>query len=297
MTSYSGTINAGHGRDLFFTFFESRNVPEDDPVIMWINGGPGCSSFLGMLSELGPCTITDPTHLNGTARNPYSWNERANLIFLEEPIGVSFSFGRHGQTTGTTEQAALDVQAFLTVFFTTFKKFQKNRFFMAGESYGGRYLPVFASAVYDLNPSNAAKDLPVINLAGVLIGNGITDVFKMQDASMTYQCTSLEGIGRPLQSISNCVEMRKALPYCKEMVQAECLRRHDTIGCAAAMDFCEGKFSESFFELGLNPYDVSKKCSRDELTDGLCYGEQMYVSCLSVSVSLFRKTESDPSHC
>jgi len=254
VTSYSGTINAGHGKDIFFSFFESRHSPADDPVVLWLNGGPGCASTLGLFQELGPCTIVDPSHLNGTAKNPYSWNSRANLIFIEQPIGVSFSFGRHGQMTGTTEQAALDVQAFLSVFFGTFKRFQKNPFFMAGESYGGRYLPVFASTIHDLNPKNAKKDLPVINLRGVLIGNGITSSFKMQEAYYTYQCTSLEGIGEPLQSIANCVEMRKALPYCVEMMETECLRRHDRIGCGAAMDFCASRFSEPFMQLGLNPY-------------------------------------------
>jgi cathepsin A (carboxypeptidase C) len=273
--SYSGYINAGHGRDLFFTFFESRDKPAEDPVVLWINGGPGCSSMLGMYQELGPCTIVDPTHINGTKVNPHSWNSKANVIFLEEPLGVSFSYGRHGQTTGTTEQAAVDVQAFLSLFFKTFDRFRGNAFYMAGESYGGRYLPVFASAVYDLNDRNALHGLPVINLQGVLIGNGITSAFKMQEAYYTYQCTSIEGIGRPLLPIAACVEMRKSLPYCVEMTHAECLKRHDRIACQGAMDFCASKVGEPFWNLGLNPYDVSKRCTRDELADGLCYGEAM----------------------
>ena len=51
--SYSGYLDTGNGRDLFFYFFESRSDPSNDPVLMWINGGPGCSSSLGLFMELG----------------------------------------------------------------------------------------------------------------------------------------------------------------------------------------------------------------------------------------------------
>lgn len=86
-------VSRGDGRDLFFYFFESRNKPKDDPVIMWINGmfllspkvwiryadgvgGPGCSSALGLFMELGPCTVNDkPKSANDTTSNPYSWNQ------------------------------------------------------------------------------------------------------------------------------------------------------------------------------------------------------------------------------
>jgi cathepsin A (carboxypeptidase C) len=252
--SFSGYINTGHGRNLFFTFFESRNKPEDDPVVLWINGGPGCSSMLGMLMELGPCTISDPTNINGTTPNPHSWNNNANLIFLEEPLGVSFSFGNHGQTTSTTEEAAVDVQAFISIFFETFKSYRGREFYLAGESYGGRYLPVFASAVVDGNPILKSKGLTPINLKGVLIGNGITDAYAAQEAYYSYQCLPLPGLPHtPLQPIAKCVQMRKALPYCQEMLQKECIGRFDKTACGAAFAFCGSQFSESFFELGLNP--------------------------------------------
>ena len=176
--SYSGYINTGHGRDLFFYFFESRSDPAKDPVLTWINGGPGCSSSLGLFMELGPCSIVDPSHINGTQRNPDSWNDKANVIFIEQPIGVSFSYGKHGQTTSSTEEAAVDIQAFISIFFQTFKEFQGRDYYMSGESYGGRYLPLFASAILDGNKALVKHGLEPVNLKGVLIGNGLTDLCK-----------------------------------------------------------------------------------------------------------------------
>lgn len=92
---------------------------------------------------------------------------------------------------GTTEEAALDIAAFVTIFFETFSKFQGREFHMSGESYGvclslstsapimtllqGRYLPVFASAVYDAIAKAVAEERTPINLKSVLIGNGLTD--------------------------------------------------------------------------------------------------------------------------
>ena len=51
--SYTGYIDAGFGKELFFYFFESKRVPVEDPVVMWINGGPGASSAMGLFMEQG----------------------------------------------------------------------------------------------------------------------------------------------------------------------------------------------------------------------------------------------------
>lgn len=254
--SYSGYINTGHGRDLFFYFFESRSEPSKDPVLTWINGGPGCSSSLGLFMELGPCTIVDPSNVNGTKRNPYAWNDKANVIFLEQPIGVSFSYGKHGQTTTTTEEAAIDVQAFISIFFQTFKEFKGRDYYMSGESYGGRYLPLFASAIVDGNKALIKQGLEPVNLKGVLIGNGLTDQFTMFPAYYTYQCAHLDsrpGQEAPINSIGNCVQMAKKLPICEEMLERDCLYRSDFDACGAAVQYCTSAVSEPFFAMKMNP--------------------------------------------
>lgn len=92
VNTYSGYIDTEDGRSLFFYFFESRRSPAKDPVLMWTNGGPGGSSSLGMLMENGPCRIlpdrTGPPS-NGTEFFEYAWNQEANVLYIDHPVGVS----------------------------------------------------------------------------------------------------------------------------------------------------------------------------------------------------------------
>ncbi|WVO23595.1 uncharacterized protein IAS62_004950 [Cryptococcus decagattii] len=253
--SYSGFLDVGYGKNLFFYFFESRSDPSEDPVVMWINGGPGCSSSL----------------VNDTERNPYAWNEKANVFFLDEPIGVGFSHADNGQTVGTTEEAAIDVQAFISIFFETFKEFEGRAFHMAGESYGGRYLPVFASAVVDGNKQLIKEGKSPINLNSVMIGNGVTDYFTTTESYFPFQCTLHGDLTEPVQSIGNCVAMAEAVPKCHKLAKKGCLETHDYTTCSMAINYCEQVLGETFLSVGVNPYDVTMPCTIEELADSLCY--------------------------
>ena len=87
---YSGYLSSINNSYLHYWFFESQSgQPENDPVALWLNGGPGCSSLIGAFTELGPIRM----NANGTLTpNPHSWTQRANVIFLETPTGVGFSY-------------------------------------------------------------------------------------------------------------------------------------------------------------------------------------------------------------
>ena len=146
-------------KHLFFWWFESRNDPVKDDVIMWLNGGPGCSSMTGLLMELGPCRINN--HGNGTVNNPHSWTNNASIFFLDQPVGVGFSYG--DKTVGTTRDASHDVYAFMKIWEEAFPKYKGNSFHIAGESYGGHYVPVFAKEIAQKGG---------FNLKSVMIGNG-----------------------------------------------------------------------------------------------------------------------------
>ncbi|DAA77173.1 TPA_exp: Serine carboxypeptidase [Trichophyton benhamiae CBS 112371] len=140
VTQYSGYLdNKKNGQHLFFWFFESRRDPQYDPVILWLNGGPGCSSMTSLFMELGPARVGQDLKLT---RNPNSWNNRASIIFLDQPVNVGFSYGKSGAFN--TPSASKDVFAFLTLFFKKFPQYALQDFHIAGESYAGHYIP-FAS--------------------------------------------------------------------------------------------------------------------------------------------------------
>src|SRR5699024_1817899 len=86
---YSGYLHSLNDSYLHYWFFESQHNPAKSPVVLWLNGGPGCSSLLGALTEIGPLQL-DP--ITGAIReNQYGWTRNASILFLESPAGVGFS--------------------------------------------------------------------------------------------------------------------------------------------------------------------------------------------------------------
>lgn len=161
------------------------------------DGGPGCSSSTGLLFELGPCLIA----ANGTKTvyNPYSWNEVSNMIFLDQPVAVGYSY-TEGPNVVTTPDAAKDVYAFLQLFMKSFPEYSNLDFNIAGESYGGTYIPQFAGYIHDqaqkVRDGNKAlttmakESHAEINLKSVLIGNGLTDPYYQFASIPEYACDS-----------------------------------------------------------------------------------------------------------
>ncbi|KAJ6497736.1 serine carboxypeptidase [Mycena sanguinolenta] len=262
--AYTGYIDI-QARHIFFYFFESRNDPDTDDVIFWTNGGPGCSSSLGLFMELGPCRIT----ANGSmVSHPESWNSNSNIFFVDQPIGVGFSYADYGETVGTTEDAAKDMAAFAFIFFEHFSKFKGRPFHMAGESYGGRYIPVFAAEVYDQNARLVEAGLTPLNLTSIMIGNGITDFYHQASSIFDMQCTPASV--PPIVDIASCVQIKQIIPRCQRWLKESCLDVFDHINCRAAMDFCEEQLGTPFSLTGYNPYDISRKCEGD-IAETLCY--------------------------
>jgi carboxypeptidase C (cathepsin A) len=86
-SGYLPLINTG--KKLHYLFLESQNDPANDPLIVWFNGGPGCSSMLGWAQEHGPYSMDAGTDF--WRLNEYSWNNEANVIYIESPGGVGYS--------------------------------------------------------------------------------------------------------------------------------------------------------------------------------------------------------------
>jgi cathepsin A (carboxypeptidase C) len=119
---------------------------------------------------------------------PHSWTNRANIIFLDQPVGVGYSYSSDGSTVNTSPAAGLDVYAFLELFVNRFPKYARLPFHIAAESYGGTYAPNIASVIYKKNKELAAAPNPKlarINLASVILANGITDPYTQMALFLT----------------------------------------------------------------------------------------------------------------
>ncbi|KAH8956950.1 hypothetical protein BDL97_07G068100 [Sphagnum fallax] len=175
---YAGyvTVNASHGRSLYYYFVESESNPATDPVVLWLNGGPGCSSFDGFIYEHGPFNFEPglgPNDLPTLTPNPYAWAKAANVLYVDSPAGVGFSYSktREDYITGDLK-TALDSHAFLLKWFEDYAEFLSNPFYIAGESYAGIYVPTLSRNVAN---GISAGVKPALNFKGYLVGNGCTD--------------------------------------------------------------------------------------------------------------------------
>uniref|UniRef100_A0A914RD41 Carboxypeptidase n=1 Tax=Parascaris equorum TaxID=6256 RepID=A0A914RD41_PAREQ len=133
---------------MFYWFVESQGNPDSDPVALWLNGGPGCSSIGGAFEELGPFYVNRDSH--SLYENPYAWNKAANVLFLESPVGVGFSYittDPNGFVVGDDAVAAMNYHAMNDFFSRVHPKYQNRTFFITGESYGGVYLPTLARLI------------------------------------------------------------------------------------------------------------------------------------------------------
>ncbi|KAK4058350.1 hypothetical protein OIO90_000508 [Microbotryomycetes sp. JL221] len=254
---HSGYLDTPSGRHFYFYHFESRNDPKNDPISLWLNGGPGCSSFTGLLMELGPCRVA-PVGQNATV-NPHAWNNNASLIFLDQPVGVGYSYAdKTDKGVWTTEAAAEDVYAFLSIFFDYFNdQYGKTPFFIAGESYAGRYIPTFGDYIVKRNKEAKKNGLAKINLKSVLIGNGFTNPKMQYGAYYPTVCTNSTGYG-PYVDEKGCESMQAALPRCQALVQKCYDDPKNAAVCLSANQYCEATQTERYYETGRNPYDMEK---------------------------------------
>ncbi|KAK7306704.1 hypothetical protein VNO77_44659 [Canavalia gladiata] len=172
---YSGyvTVDPQAGRELFYYFVESPYNPSTKPLVLWLNGGPGCSSLgYGAFEELGPFRVNSDGRT--LFRNKYAWNEVANVLFLESPAGVGFSYSNttSDYNNAGDKSTAKDAYAFLINWLERFPEYKTRDFYITGESYAGHYVPQLA---YTILLNNKFNNQTFINLKGIAIGNAWID--------------------------------------------------------------------------------------------------------------------------
>jgi carboxypeptidase C (cathepsin A) len=243
---YSGYLKLKDPRkQLHYVFVESQNNPSEDPVVLWLNGGPGCSSLLGWAQEHGPAVIKEDS--DKFELNPYSWNKVANIIYLESPTNTGFSFNTSQEPKDLYTDDIISGQENLeaiAAFFDKFPNFRKNDFYISGESYAGIYVPTLAWNIINYNKTAATRQR--INLKGMLVGNGVTD-WKVDTSPATIEL----GFGHGLFS-----------PETKALYNDICITNIKQSECRAL----RSKLLR-FIATSVNIYDIYRKCPHtdDEL--------------------------------
>lgn len=109
-TYTTGFINIETTSDIFYWHFESRSEPSTDPLVFWLTGGPGCSSMLALFTENGPYFINDDLTLR---KNDNSWNNNANVVFVDQPVGTGFSQAGEGELANNESEVDANFFSFL----------------------------------------------------------------------------------------------------------------------------------------------------------------------------------------
>lgn len=240
---YAGyvTIDEKHGRNLFYYFVVSEGNPSNDPVVLWLNGGPGCSSLDGFVYEHGPFNFEAgeaPGTLPKLHLNPYSWSKVSNIIYLDSPAGVGLSYSNDTSDYDTGDlKTASDTHTFLLKWFDLYPEFLKNPFYIAGESYAGIYVPTLSAQV-----ANGIKAgvKPELNFKGYMVGNGCTDDKFDGDALVPFA----HGMGLISNDLFQEVNVACKGSYWKPLNQN-----------------CQDKLDKVDWELNnINVYDILEPC-------------------------------------
>ncbi|KAJ7339770.1 serine carboxypeptidase [Mycena albidolilacea] len=222
---------------VWFWYFDARTNASTAPLTLWFNGGPGSSSMIGLLQELGPCRIANDSRT--VTLNPYSWNNEANVLFIDQPVGVGFSHGT--ESVGTSEEAAADVWKFLQIFLadSRFAHLAANDLAIWTESYGGHYGPNFASYFLSQNAAIAAGTATglTLNLKTLGIGNGLTDPLSQYPGYISYANANPYERLVSTSVISKANASWSSSTGCKAQI-TKCGNGGSNSVCSAAQNYC-----------------------------------------------------------
>jgi len=195
-TLYSGYLKVSPKKQFHYMLNIHDEDPENKPLVLWLNGGPGCSSLDGWINENGPMILNK----NGTfKRNEYAWNKAANMLYIESPVEVGFSYfvnQSYSDFYFNDDIVAKDNFLALLNFFIKFPEYKGKEFYISGESYAGIYIPMLAYEI--INYNKEVPDDNKINLKGIMIGNGVVnntlsnEGYSLYDYYFTHHFASYE---------------------------------------------------------------------------------------------------------
>ncbi|GLD91682.1 hypothetical protein PINS_up000215 [Pythium insidiosum] len=244
---FSGYLPIGNGGEAFYFFAESQSESaQSDPVLLWLNGGPGASSLAGCFSENGPLLVND----DGVSLrvNEYAWNQNANFVCIESPIGVGFSYNASGVYVSDDVKQADELYEALQQFLTKFPWLRSNDFIVSGESYGGVYVPMTAKRIVEGNENG---DGPTINLKKFVVGNGVNEFTGLSMILYAYY-HGLIGNDDYRRVRSSCPELKEFAPSPMLPMLAD-----PTTPCAAAVM----ETMLHLFTTHVNSYNIYGTCA------------------------------------
>jgi len=162
--------------------FNQTQLSKSAPLVIWLQGGPGCGSSFGNYDEIGPVKIFNNSRSTGFVfeRNPETWNNQAHLLFIDQPTGSGFSQA-NGLKVNSTVQAAQNFQVFLARFYQLYPELTSSYLYIFGESYAGKYIPVFTTTLLK-NQTFSSK----IRIGGIGIGDGWSDPVRQVPTYGTF---------------------------------------------------------------------------------------------------------------
>lgn len=277
MNLQGSQFDTDNDKNLFYWFFEKRTTSQlptnkpmletatgETPLVIWLTGGPGCSSSLALLTENGPCEVNDDGET--TKINPYSWTESAHVLWLDQPADVGYSYGQGNDSN--EEMISEDAYYFLQAWFKSEQgqNYKNAPLFIVGESYGGHYAPAIAHRIWRGN-QNLAAGLENLNLQGLAVGNGLTD--PEEQYKWYAEMGRNNSHGTEIFNEQTYNGMKQAEPMCTKGIQT-CNSGDgmlNSFACQAAFIGCNTALTTPYRATGLNPYDISKPCGDNPL----CY--------------------------
>lgn len=146
---YSGFINISKNKHLHYLYMESESQPDNDPIIVWFNGGPGGTSINCFFRGIGPIDTDDMITFRSSQ---YAWTRNASILMIDNPAGVGYSYAKRdidfNQNDYSQQRDALN---FMMQFYKHWPQRVKNPLYFFGVSYGGMYAPYLALAIHHHN--------------------------------------------------------------------------------------------------------------------------------------------------
>lgn len=208
----TGYIGVGEADEvqLFYYFVESARKPIEDPLLLWLTGGPGCSALSAIAYQIGPFTF-DVGAYNGSLAslkldlNPFSWTKIANIIFIDQPVGSGFSYATSAAGYNTSDtQSVAQLYSFLRKWLVLHPRFINNHLYVGGDGYSGKTIPILVETILAGNEDGLH---PRVELQGYVLGNPLTDEFLNENSKIPYAY---------LVNLLSDEQIEEAQSYCHE---------------------------------------------------------------------------------